>query len=102
MPEIVDWLVANPVRWVIPAILTTSVIGVVVALWWEKHRPTSYTRGGDLAWWGLLSAEEQEDVDTASLDMAEQAEMDARADAAEAAGELAVETAARINVLHHP
>jgi hypothetical protein len=87
-----------------------EIVGVLVlsgaGTWWvirrERKHPSSYTRGGDLAWWGLLSAEEQEAADLASLDMAEQAEMDARADAAEAADLLAVETAARINVLNHP
>lgn len=102
MPEIVDWLAANPVRWAIPSVFLVALIGTPLMLWWERRNPTSYTRGGDLAWWGLLSAEEQEDVDTASLDEAEQAEIDARADAAEAADQLAVELAARNNVLNHP
>jgi len=78
-----------------------------VGTWWvirrERRAPSSYSRRPDvLAGWHAMSAAEQEDVDTASLDLAEQAEIDARADAVDAAGVLAVETAARINVLHHP
>jgi len=88
-----------------------EIVGVLavsgVGCWWvirrERKHPSSYSRRPDvLADWRAMSASEQEDVDTASLDMAEQAEMDARADAAEAADLLAVDTAARINVLNHP
>lgn len=86
----------------LPLVFLVAAAGIPLMLWWERRSPSSFTRGGDLAWWGLLSADEQEDVDTASLDLAEQAEIEARADAVDAAGLLAVENAARINVLHHP
>lgn len=93
---------SEPQRWVIPAILIASVLGVLVSLWWERRRPTSYTRRPDsMADWLALSVEEQEAVDNASLDRAEQAELDARADAREAA-EAFIERAAVINALHHP
>lgn len=93
---------SEPQRWVISAVLVVSVAGVVVSLWWERLRPTSYTRRPDvLAEWRALSAAEQEAVDTASLDRAEQAEVDAEFDAQEAA-EAFIERAAVINALHHP
>ncbi|GAA3591250.1 hypothetical protein [Streptomyces osmaniensis] len=92
---------SEPQRWVIPAVLIVSVAGVVANLWWERRHPSSYTRRPDvLAEWRGLSTAEQEEVDNASLDLAEQAEIDARQDAAEAAENLL--NRARINVLHHP
>lgn len=87
----------------LPLVFLIAAAGIPLMLWWEKRRPTSYTRQPHvLADWHAMSAAEQEAVDTASLDLAEQAEIDARADAVEAASLLAVENAARINVLHHP
>ena len=82
------------------AVLVAAAVGGVWAVRLERRRPSSFTRGGDLAWWGLLPAEEQEAADLAVLDLAEQAELDAQADAEEAA-QLAVERA-RVNVLFHP
>jgi hypothetical protein len=102
MPEFVHWLLAHPVRWVVPAVLLVSVLGVVLALCWERRRPSSFTRRrtDDLPWWGLLSAEEQEAVDTAVLGLAEEAELDARQNAAESAEFLA--GLAQHNALFHP
>lgn len=98
MPEIVS----EPQRWLIPAVLIVSAIGTVLRLWRERRRPTSYTRQpGVLAAWRGMTAAEQEAVDTASLDLAEQAELDAEADAQEAA-QLAVDRAVQINSLTHP
>jgi hypothetical protein len=107
MPDSVsDWFTSL----VASFLLLLAVIGIPVALWWERRHPTSYTgqeealgaAGVDsMAGWLALSAAEQEAVDTASLDRAEQAELDARADAREAA-EAFVERAAVINALHHP
>ncbi len=95
-------LLSEPQRWVIPAVLLASVAGVPLMLWLERRRPSSYTRqNAELAKWRGLSPAEQEAVDEAALDAAEQAEIDARPDAAEAA-ELLLERRATINVLHHP
>jgi len=113
------------VRWVIPAVLLVAVAGVFVQLWLERRRPSSYTRspGGDLAWWGRLPTEtqeemddlvlgpgarlrqtpeeaEQERVDEAFLDLMDQARADARADAQEAADALAYR--AQVNARFHP
>ncbi|MER6249411.1 hypothetical protein [Streptomyces griseorubiginosus] len=82
------------------AVLVVAAVGGVWAVRLERRHPSSFTRGGDLAWWGLLPAEEQEAHDLAVLDLAEQAELDAQADAEEAA-QLAVERA-RVNALFHP
>ncbi|MFF7527272.1 hypothetical protein [Streptomyces pseudovenezuelae] len=84
------------------AVLVVAAVGGVFQVWWERRFPTSYTRfpGGDLAWWGLLSADEQEAFDTAALDAGEQAEIDAAADARDAA-EFLVQRA-QINAQFHP
>jgi hypothetical protein len=88
--------------WILIAVLVVASVGGVWQVWWERQSPTSYTRspGGDLAWWGLLPAEEQEAWDTEVLDVAEQAELDARDDAREAAAFLA--RRAQDNALFHP
>jgi hypothetical protein len=84
------------------AVLVVAAVGGVWAVLLERRSPTSYTHspGGDLAWWGLLSADEQEAFDTAALDLAEQAELDAEADAREAAEFLAHHV--RVNAEFHP
>jgi len=88
------------------AVLVVAAVGGVFQVWWERRFPTSYTHspGGDLAWWGLLSADEQEAFDTESLDKAEGVEL-AAADAAweaERAAQAAVERAATVNSLYRP
>ncbi|HEY3480670.1 MAG TPA: hypothetical protein VGL02_17380 [Streptomyces sp.] len=85
----------------LPVLLLLFLAGAGV--WWAVRRGESdpSSRGGDLAWWALLPAEEQEAYDTAVLDRAEQAELDAHADAEEAA-QLAVERALDINTVFHP
>lgn len=66
---------SEPVRWVIPAILIVAVIGTVLALWWERRRPSSYTRRPEvLEGWRSMSAAAQEAHDNAVLDAAEAAE----------------------------
>jgi hypothetical protein len=84
------------------AVLVVAAVGGVLAVLLERRSPTSYTRspGADLAWWALLSADEQEAVDEAALDVAEQADLDAKADAREAAEFLAHR--AQANALFHP
>lgn len=88
--------------WILIAVLVVAIVGGVFQVRWERRFPTSYTRSpdGDLAGWALLSADEQEAVDEAALDAAEQAELDARADAREAAEFLAHR--AQANALFHP
>jgi len=56
--------------------------------------------GDDLAWWALLPAEKQEVYDTAVLDLAEQADLDARYAAQEAADALIRRS--EINANFHP
>jgi hypothetical protein len=86
--------------WIVIVVLVVAAVGGVWAVLLERRSPTSYTRGGDLAWWALLSAEEQEAVDIAALDADEQAEIDAAADAQDAA-EFLVQRA-QINAQFHP
>lgn len=86
-------------------VMVVAAVGGVFQVWWERRFPTSYTHsaGGDLAWWGLLSADEQEAFDTEALDLAEQAdqaELDAEDDAREAAEFLAHHV--RVNAEFHP
>lgn len=86
----------------LPLVFLIALLGVPLMLWLERHRPTSFTRRPDpLAEWRAMSAAEQEAVDNASLDLAEQAALDAEYDAQEAA-QLAVERAVEINTLAHP
>jgi hypothetical protein len=86
--------------WILIALLVAAIVGGLLAVRQERRNPTSFTRGGDLAWWGLLPAEEQEAWDTAALDVAEQAELDARDDAREAAAFLARQV--QVNAEYHP
>lgn len=66
---------SDPQRWVIPAILVVSLIGAPLALWWEKRRPSSYTRCPEvLEAWRSMSSDAQEAHDNAVLDAAEAAE----------------------------
>lgn len=86
----------------LPVLLLLFLAGAGV--WWAIRRePSSHSPepSGDLAWWALLPAEEQEAYDTAVLDRAEQAELDAEDDAREAA-RVAVEQALQINTVFHP
>lgn len=99
--SLLDFL-SQPQRWVIPVVLLVSVAGVLLNLWWERRRPSSYTRqNAESARWRGLSTAEQEAVDEAALDAAEQAEIDARMEASKAAADL-LERRARINVQYHP
>lgn len=81
-----------------------AAVGVGRMLRQERRDPSSYTRSpeylGALAAWQSMSTAEQEAVDEAAMDRAEQADMDARQDAAEAAEFLAHR--ARANALYHP
>jgi hypothetical protein len=66
---------SEPERWVIPAILMVSVVGTVLAVWWERRRPSSYSRRPEvLESWRAMSAAQQEAHDNAALDAAEAAE----------------------------
>lgn len=93
------------------------VLFVVVAavMWWSlRQDPTEssgrsvYSRCGvpveveesDLAWWALLPAEDQEAYDTAVLDLGEQADLDAKYAAQEAADDLILRS--KINAQFHP
>ena len=86
----------------LPALMMLiAAVGTALNLWWERRRSTSYTRRpGVLKDWHALTAEEQEDVDNAALDLGEQAEIDAQHDAEETARFLA--DRAQINALYRP
>jgi hypothetical protein len=99
--------------WLVVAVLVVLIVAGV-GTWWalrkENQMPTSYTRLGapvDLPGegpspeqWAAMSTAEQEEFDNAALDEAEQAEIDAAADARDAAGFLADQV--RINAQYHP
>ena len=89
------------IAWVLIAVLVASAVGGVLVVRKERRDPSSFTRrADDLAWWGLLSTEEQEEADNEALDAGEQADSEARRDAAEAAEFLAAR--AQFNALYHP
>lgn len=89
------------IAWVLIAVLVPSAVGGVLVVRKERRDPTSFTRRvDDLAWWGLLSADEQGEADSEALDVGERADAEARQDAAEAAGFLAHRVQA--NALFHP
>jgi hypothetical protein len=78
----------------LPAIYLLALVGTPVVLWWERRRPTAYSRRPEvLAAWRGMPVAVQEAHDTAVLDAAE---------AAEEAARRAVEDAARTNALYRP
>lgn len=85
------------------------LLAAVVGAWWvvreERRNPSSYperaARRSDLEGWDALSTQEQEAADTAALDLAEQAELDAEDDAREAA-QFAVYRMGQVNALYRP
>jgi hypothetical protein len=91
-------------RLLIPTILIIAVIGLAIALWWEKRRPTVPAHVAQMRAWRRLSTKEQAAVDAdaiatgAAIDTANK-EAAARA---EEAVHLALERAARTNALFHP
>jgi len=101
MPELVHWLLANPVRWVIPAVLLLALVGLPAALWWEKRRPTVPAHVAEMRAWRRLSTGEQAAADEAALEEASVVEAAARRDAEDAA-RLLVERATEVNALFHP
>lgn len=44
MSDLVSWLCANLVRWVVPAVVLVAVLGLVVALLWECWRAPARDR----------------------------------------------------------
>lgn len=93
MPEIVSWLLAEPVRWLIPATFLSCVVGIPLMLWWERRKPSSYTRRRQrevLAPWLEMSTEAQRAHDNAVL-AASDAALQIVLDDAERVGHLYVE-----------
>jgi hypothetical protein len=90
--------------------LLVVLIVAGVGTWWalrrENQEPTSYTRlgvpgeGPSPEQWERMSTAEQEEFDNAALDEAEQAEIDAAADAQDFAQFLADRV--QINALYRP
>lgn len=104
MSEFVHWMLANPVRWVVPAVLLLSLSGVPFAMWWEKRRPTVPAPVEEMRAWRRLSTEEQAAADAEALDEGMVADgFDAAARArAEKAVRLAVRRANEVNALFRP
>lgn len=72
MPE----FVSEPQRWVIPAVLLVALVGGLLAVWWERRRPSSYTRRvGAMAAWESMSSAAQAAHDNTVLEAAEAAEV---------------------------
>lgn len=91
------------------AVLLLSAVGAWWALRRERRDPSSFTGQQEaleaagvtsMAEWRRMSTVEQEAADTAALDRAEQAELDAEDDARESAQ--AVVERSRVNSLFHP
>lgn len=81
----------------LPVLLLLFLAGAGV--WWAIRREPSSSRpepAGDLAWWALLSAEEQEAYDAEVIEATAAAEDEARA----AAEHLAQRV--QVNALFHP
>jgi hypothetical protein len=91
-------------RLLIPAVLILAVIGLAIALWWEKRRPTVPAHVAEMRAWRRLSTKEQAAVDAEAITIRvtiDQTNKEAAARAEEAV-RLAVERAARTNALFHP
>lgn len=58
---------SEPQRWVIPAVLIASAVGVPVALMWERMRPSVPAHVEEMRAWRQLSASEQDAVDAEAL-----------------------------------
>ncbi|MFF9287472.1 hypothetical protein [Streptomyces griseosporeus] len=82
----------------IPGIYLLAGLSMPLLLWWERRRPSAYSRRPEvLAEWRGMSTEAQAAHDNAVLDAEEAAE-----EAARRAGQRAVEDAARTNALYRP
>lgn len=69
---------SDPVLW-LAAVLLVSAVGTPFVLWWERRRPSSYSRRPEvLAAWRAQSAAVQEAHDNAVLDAAQNAAERAR------------------------
>jgi hypothetical protein len=84
----------------LPLVLLVAAAGVPWMLRRERRRPSVPEPVREMRAWRSLSTAEQEAVDDAALDLAEQAELDAVDDAREAAEFLAHR--AQANALFHP
>jgi hypothetical protein len=90
-------------RLLVPAIVVVAVLGVPLAMWWEKHRPSVPAHVAEMAAWRRLSTQEQAAADAQAMKDAAFREHDAEVrEGAEQAARLAVERAARTNVPYHP
>lgn len=63
MPE----FLSEPQRWVIPAVLIASAVGVPVALMWERMRPSVPAHVEEMRAWRELSASGQAAADAEAL-----------------------------------
>lgn len=69
---------SDPVLW-LALVLLVSAVGTPLVLWWERRRPSSYSRRPEvLAAWRAQSAAVQEAHDNAVLDAAQNAAERAR------------------------
>lgn len=88
----------------LPLVFLVAAAGIPLMLWWERKRPTAYTRtpmhlGGEptLAEWQGMTTAGQEAYDTAVLNASEAAE-----GAARRAAEQRLERAVYVNSLFRP
>jgi hypothetical protein len=91
-------------RLLIPTVLIVSVVGLRIAFWWEKHRPTVPAHVAEMAAWRRLSTQEQAAADNKALAEGMVADgFDAAARAqADKSVRLAVERATEVNALFRP
>ncbi|MFF1298108.1 MULTISPECIES: hypothetical protein [unclassified Streptomyces] len=90
----------------LPLAFLVAFVGIPVAFWWERRRPSSYTRSPEYLAWGERSSSWQESYDDVVLD-AEEAAHEAALRAVDVKAEVevaeaALVEAARRNVLYRP
>lgn len=90
---------SEPQRWVIPAVLIVSAVGVPVALMWERMRPSVPVYVEEMRAWRGLSASEQAAVDAEALAVDG---FDAVRGRVEERARIAELRAAEINAQFHP
>jgi len=90
----------------LPLAFLAAFVGIPAALWWERRRPSSYTRSPEYLAWQDRTSSWQASYDDVVLDAAEAAhEAALRAvdvDAEVAVAEAALVEAARRNAVFHP
>lgn len=91
-------------RLLIPALLVLALVGLPVAFWWEKHRPSVPAHVAEMRAWRGLSTGEQAaaDAEAVAIRVAIDKANEEAADRAKEAAQLAVDRATNVNALYHP